>query len=231
MNVGYNFFIYIDRKKVAGIMELNPTLKNIIEWGYCILIAIVLALLVRYYLGTPTIVKQPSMYNTLEPGQRLILTRWNRTFHKDYKRGDIVTFEAPSVAVISPFDVDMDKPVAIYKKDPKGFGARFSYYVLELNKVSYIKRVIGLPGDHVKIEDGKVYINGKELDEPYLRDEITTDGKTFKDIVVPEGYLYVVGDNRPHSTDSREFGCVPIERIESKVLIRFWPFSKFGGVK
>lgn len=61
-------------------MRINSKVKNIIEWGYCILIAVVLALLVRYYIGTPTIVKQPSMQNTLLEGQRLILNRTVRTF-------------------------------------------------------------------------------------------------------------------------------------------------------
>ena len=211
-------------------MEISARMKNIIEWGYCVIIAIVLALLVRFYLGTPTVVKQPSMRTTLEPGDRLILSRWTRTVNGDYKKGDIITFEAPSVAVMLPYDVDMSKPVAIYNYNPEGFSEKLSYYVLELNKVSYIKRVIGLPGDHVKIEDSTVYINGKAIDEPYL-DNVRTDGKIYKDVTVPEGYLYVMGDNREHSTDSRDFGCVPIDKVESKLLLRFWPLNKFGGVK
>lgn len=212
-------------------IQISQKTKNILEWVYCVIIAIVLALLVRYFFGTPTIVKQPSMYNTLEPGQRLILSRTSRTFHKDYERGTIVTFEAPSVADISAFDADMANPVAIYDDNPKGIFGKFVYYVLEINKMSYIKRVIGLPGEYVKIEDGKVYINNEELDEPYLREDVVTDGKVFKDFVVPEGHLFVMGDNRGHSTDSRNFGCVPIEKIEATVLIRFWPLNKFGKVQ
>lgn len=88
---------------------------------------------------------------------------------------------------------------------------------------------MGCLGDHVKIEDNKVYINGKVLKEPYL-DGVKTDGKIYKDIIVPEGYLYVMGDNREHSTDSREFGCIPKEKVESELWIRFWPLNKFGGV-
>jgi len=165
---------------------MNPKLKNAIEWGYCIIIAIILALLVRYYIGTPTIVKQPSMYSTLEEGQRLILTRWTRTVGGDYNRGDIVTFEAPSQISISPYDVNMDNPVAIYGNKPKNIFSKLSYYVLEFNKVSYIKRVIALPGEHIKIEDGKVYINGEELDEIYIDKSIPTGMGTYSDITVPE---------------------------------------------
>lgn len=211
-------------------MKISPKVKNILEWIYCIIIAVILALLFRYYIATPTIVKQPSMYNTLEEGQRLILNRWARTVNAKYERGDIVTFEAPSKPILSAFDIDMNNPVAIYDYEPQGIFAKFSYYVLEFTKTSYIKRVIGVEGDHIKIEEGEVYLNGEKLDEPYLREGITTEGVNFTDITVPEGYVFVMGDNRPHSTDSRSFGCIPVEKIESKVWIRFWPFNKFGKV-
>ncbi len=212
-------------------INISPKVKNILEWIYCIIIAIVLALLFRYFIGTPTVVQQPSMYNTLEEGQRLILNRWIRTIHGEYKRGDIITFEAPSDPVPSAFKVDMDNPVAIYDYKPKGIFAKFNYYVLEFTKTSYIKRVIGVGGDRIRIEEGKVYLNDEELDEPYLREGIITEGGTFSNITVPEGYVFVMGDNRPHSTDSRSFGCIPVRKIESKVWIRFWPFSKFGKVE
>lgn len=211
--------------------KANSKIKDILEWAYCIIIAVVLALLFRYYIGTPTIVKQPSMYNTLEEGQRLILSRWTRTVKGTYKRGDIITFEAPSQTQLSTFDVDMNNPVAIYDYKPNGIFAKFSYYVLEFNKTSYIKRVIGVAGDHIKIESGKVYLNGQELNEPYLRDGIKTEQKVFTDIIVPENCVFVMGDNRPQSMDSRSFGCIPLEKVESKVVIRFWPLNKFGKVK
>lgn len=211
--------------------KADSKIKDILEWAYCIIIAVVLALLFRYYIGTPTIVKQPSMYNTLEEGQRLILSRWTRTVKGTYKRGDIITFEAPSQTQMSTFDGDMNNPVAIYDYKPKGIFAKFSYYVLEFNKTSYIKRVIGVAGDHIKIESGKVYLNGQELNEPYLRDGIKTEQKVFTDIIVPENCVFVMGDNRPQSMDSRSFGCIPLEKVESKVVIRFWPLNKFGKVK
>lgn len=211
--------------------KADSKIKDILEWAYCIIIAVVLALLFRYYIGTPTIVKQPSMYNTLEEGQRLILSRWTRTVKGTYKRGDIITFEAPSQTQMSTFDVDMNNPVAIYDYKPKGIFAKFSYYVLEFNKTSYIKRVIGVAGDHIKIESGKVYLNGQELNEPYLRDGIKTEQKVFTDIIVPENCVFVMGDNRPQSMDSRSFGCIPLEKVESKVVIRFLPLNKFGKVK
>ena len=213
--------------------KINPKLKEALEWIGCILIAVILALLVRYYIGTPTIVQQPSMYPTLKQDQRLILNRWERTIKKMPERGNIITFEAPSSNYISAYDADLENPIAKYENEPEGIWNRFCFYVLEVNKTSYIKRVIGLPGEHIKIENGRVYINENELQEPYLQEGVITDdlNGAFTDIIVPENTVFVMGDNRGQSTDSRRFGCIPLEKIESKVLFRFWPLNVFGKVE
>ncbi len=210
--------------------------KEIIEWAYCILIAVVLALLVRYFVGTPTIVKQVSMKPTLLENQRLILNRWFRTTHQEPKRGDIITFEAPTLKTLNNIiDDPNSNPKAIYENQPSNIFSKFTYYVLEIGKESYIKRVIAFPGEHVEIKDGKVYINGEELEEEYLKDDVKTQLRNSDDVlddfVVPEGYIFAMGDNRAQSTDCRAFGCVPIEKIESKVAIRFWPLNLFGKVQ
>lgn len=127
-------------------------------------------------------------------------------------------------------DADQKNPIASYDNNPQSILGKFYYYVLEFNKTSYIKRVIGVAGDKIKIEEGKVYLNDKILEEPYLDEGTKTEGGIYTDIVVPEGYVFVMGDNRDQSTDSRYFGCVPTEKIESKVWIRFWPLNKFGKV-
>ena len=173
-------------------LRINPKVKEILEWIYCIIIAIILALLVRYYIATPTIVKQPSMYPTLKQDQRLILNRLARTTHEELKRGDIVTFEAPSETFIPVYEADLDNPIAEYNNEPEGLFSKFVYYVLETNKTSYIKRVIGLPGEHVEIKDGNVYINGEKLDEPYLQEDVITDSLdgAFTDIIVQEGTVF-----------------------------------------
>ena len=175
---------------------MSDKLKNILEWIECIVIAIVLALLIRYYVGTPTVVQMDSMYPTLKQGERLVLNRIPRTRKQLPKRGDIITFEQPSVTYIGEDKVDLSNPVAIYDKVPTNIFSKFAYYVLEWGKTSYIKRVIGLPGEHVQIMDGKVYINGEELDESaYLNSNVKTEayGGMFTDIVVPEGYVFAGG--------------------------------------
>ena len=208
----------------------NETIKEILEWVYCIIIAVVLALLVRYYVGTPTVVKQVSMKPTLIENQRLILNRWTRTMHQTPERGDIITFEAPITP--SSQESNSENPAAEFQ-EINGWFNRFRYYVLEIGKKSYIKRVIGLPGEHVKIENGKVYINGEMLQEDYLADTVVTEslGGAYTDVIVPEGCVYVMGDNRPQSTDSRIFGCIPIEKLEGKVVLRFWPLNVFGKIE
>ena len=213
-------------------MSLSDRTKDILEWIVCILIAFVLALLIRYFIGTPTIVKQSSMYPTLVQNQRLILNRWSRTTNQMPERGDIITFEAPSETYVSADEFD-NNVIARYNNEPTNWFSKFVYYVLEINKESYIKRVIGLPGDHVQIKDGKVYINNEELDEPYLQDNVTTNmgNGIFSDLVVPENCVFAMGDNRDHSTDCRAFGCIPLEKIEGTVWIRFWPLNLFGKVE
>lgn len=207
--------------------------KDILEWIECIVIAVILALLIKYFVGTPTIVQMESMYPTLEQNQRLILNRLTRTMKKVPQRGDIITFEQPSDTYISEEEFDVNNPVAVYDNSPTNVFSKFTYYVLEWGKTSYIKRVIGLPGEHVQIANGKVYINGEKLEESaYLKNDVYTDsyGGMFTDIIVPEGYVFAMGDNRTRSADSRRFGCIPIEKIEGTVAIRFWPLNKFGTI-
>ncbi len=212
-------------------MNLSEKTKDILEWIYCIIIALVLAMLFRYFIGTPTIVKQVSMYPTLVQDERLWLNRWGRTIKALPKRGEIITFEEPSKIAYSESELNQNNPVATYeKKDAFGW---FVNNFLEIGKRSYIKRVIAVPGEHVEIKEGKVFINGEILEEPYLQEGIVTDvvkGEGFQDFIVPQNYVFAMGDNRNHSTDCRSFGCIPLEKIESTVSIRIWPLSKWGKV-
>ena len=90
--------------------------KDILEWAFCIVIALVIALLFRYYIGTPTIVKQPSMYPTLKENQRLWLNRWQRTTKKLPSKGDIITFEAPSKTVLSISEKEKDVVTGVVQR-------------------------------------------------------------------------------------------------------------------
>jgi signal peptidase I len=108
---------------------------------------------------------------------------------------------------------------------------RFDVIVLKLPDQGdelLIKRVIGLPGETVEVHDGHIYINGELLDEPFLDREITS-GRDSR-IVVPPLHVFVMGDNRSHSNDSRNFGPVPIDNIVGRAWISYWPPEQLGLV-
>jgi len=102
-------------------------------------------------------------------------------------------------------------------------------------EIDYIKRVIGLPGERVKLDNGAFYIDGKKLDEPYIPVENVLYGGSFlqdgEETIVPEGKYFVIGDNRPHSSDSREFGPVSLDDFIGMAFLRYWPFGRFGVVQ
>ena len=90
---------------------------------------------------------------------------------------------------------------------------------------NFIKRIIGLPGDRIRLERGEVYRNGVLLDEPYVEEH---SGITLRERVVPDGMYYVLGDNRARSDDSRHWGSVPEENIVGRVWIAYWPLGRFN---
>ena len=118
------------------------------------------------------------------------------------KRGDVVVFKAPPT-----------EPCAE-------------------DECEYIKRIIGMPGDRVKVEDGKVYLNGSLLVQDFLPSEVVTDPGSYCqegiEVSVPEGQYLVFGDNRSHSRDGREFGPINRNLILGKAFFRYWPVEKLG---
>lgn len=103
------------------------------------------------------------------------------------------------------------------------------------NGDEFIKRIIGLPGERISVSQGKVFINGHALTENYLPETFYTDSGAFlregKEVLVPEGYFAVFGDNRRASSDSRSWGFVAKEKINGRAWVIYWPISKFGRVK
>ena len=214
-------------------MEENSKSKEIFEWIVCILIALIIVVLIKAFVGFPTVVSGASMDSTLKDKQRLWVSRIGIEIHKYPKRGDIITFEAPSTTYVTKASYNPDDVTAEYKNDSKGIGEKIKSSIDIFGETSFIKRVIGLPGDHVEIKNKSVYLNGQALEEKYLDAGTVTDSAEgfFLDVVVPDGYVYVLGDNREVSGDSRRFGCIPVDKIEGKAVFRFWPLNKLGKVK
>lgn len=101
--------------------------------------------------------------------------------------------------------------------------------------IDFIKRIIGLPGDQILIKDSEVYVNGEQLSEPYISSKTTIFEGGFSqdgvEVTVPDNELFVMGDNRPRSSDSREFGFIPIQNIIGKVFYRYFPPNRAGVIK
>ena len=155
----------------------------------------------------------------------------------------IVTVILIRTFIVTPVQVDgtsmyptlNDNEVLLLKKYDKKY-ERFDIVVLNYNNSKLIKRVIGLPGEHIKYEDSKLYVNGILVEEDF-ETNTKTDDFNIESILnegentIPENYYFVVGDNRGNSTDSRIIGLVHKDDIEGIIGIALFPFNKFGNVK
>ena len=204
-------------------MLKNNWIKEIVEWVLCFIIAYAIYLVINYFIGTIAGVKQSSMYPTSKDGDRVVISR-RVLFNKSINRSDVVILEAP-------IDVEQNDTMFAVYEEKMGFGY-FTYNVMGLGKRSYIKRIVGLPGEHLYIaETGEVYINDELLEEQYLVEGLKTPRTgDYYDVQIPEGYVFVMGDNRDGSKDSRELGLIPINKIEGKVILRIWPLNKIGSL-
>lgn len=193
------------RHRVFGFLGELPGL---------ILMALVLALLIRTFLFQAFYIPSPSMEPTLVVGDRVLVNKIPYYF-RDPRRGDIVVFENPSPGATP----DRGIIGGFFHWLLQGLGAQ------QPESEDFIKRVIGVPGDTVQGKGGFVYVNGQRLDEPYL----TQTTRPFPATTVPAGKLFVMGDNRANSLDSRfGLGFVPISKVVGKAFIVIWPPSRFG---
>ena len=191
----------------------HPALSFLGELPGLILMAFALALLIKSTLIQAFWIPTGSMEPTLMPGDRVIVAKVPYYFG-DPQRGDIIVFEEPD-----PAD-QPDRGLVGEITHWLGQGLGFS----PPDHPDYIKRVIGVPGDTVWARGGNVYVNDVKISEPYLPDHIRTS--RFPKTTVPEGKLFVMGDNRPNSLDSRfGLGFVPIDRVIGKAVVVIWPFS------
>ena len=204
--------------------------KRAIDYAFLITIAVILASLIRSFVGLAFYIPSESMYPTLKINDRVIVSRISYRIG-DPKRGDVVVFRNPGFE-------DLERPNIIEKVGRVMFEIVGSRQPKDKN---YIKRVIGLPGDRLMFKDGSVYVNGAKLAEPWLQPGVITTFQNHEDedIVVPANHYFMMGDNRPESCDSRCFTAkngppAPtfIERsaIVGRAFHRIWPINRFGSL-
>ena len=197
-----------------------PVWHKVMSWireaAETIFPALLIVLIVNLFLAQATRVEGQSMEPNVRDNQRLVVEKVSYHFHTA-KRGDIVVLKPPDwqplrldrriiawFCTALPLDCSVDMP------DP------------------LIKRVIALPGETVEIKDGSVYINDEILNEPYLQQH--TFGNMPRRIVSPE-HVFVLGDNRGASNDSRSFGEVALSNIVGRAWFRYWPLDDMGLVR
>ncbi len=178
--------------------------KLLIEWVVLIVSALTIALLIKTFLFQAFVIPSESMFPTLcggdpcETDDRILVNKLSYRLH-DVNRGDVVVFAAPPGRATDDI------------KD-------------------YVKRVIGLPGEEIESRNGQVFIDGKPLDEPYINEACTSRGDLGSAIepqTIPAGHVFVMGDNRCQSSDSRVFGPIDTDTIVGRAFVRIWPLSRF----
>lgn len=181
----------------------GPRGAGIVEWVLVIAGAIALALVVKVFLLQAFYIPSLSMSPALHVGDRVLVNKLSYRLH-DVNRGDVVVFERPASETSSTIP-------------------------------DLIKRVVGLPGESIIIEDGAVFVNGERLDESYLPEGTITSTANAPNkcspqapCIVPEGQVWVMGDNRSDSKDSRYFGPIDQSTIVGRAFITVWPLGRFG---
>lgn len=195
--------------------EPGPTRRRrrrLLEDGAVVALAVVIAIVVRAVLAQAYWIPSASMEPQLHINDRVIVSRLAYHLHPVH-RGDIVVFKSPPGVENPP--AQPSNPVA---RVFRGAGVALGF---AQDQTVLIKRVIGLPGDRVSGSGGHVYIDGELLIEPYLPKGLTTS--SFGPVTVPPGHVFVMGDNRGDSLDSRVFGAVPEKTIVGRAIWKVWP--------
>ena len=196
-----------EEQKTAGSANV------LIYWIKQILLVIVVTLLISTLIVQTYNINDVSMEPTFDrQGNRVLVFLTPYIFNAEPDHGDILIVDSRVDRERTFMDRIENNPIV-------------SVITGQYNEHLWIKRVIGLPGDKLEYKDGSVYRNGNQLEEDYTAGEMVAE---FEPIEVPDGHIYIMGDNRNRSSDSRQIGPVPISNIQGRVVLRFFPLDKIS---
>ena len=189
---------------------------SLLELVTIVAVALGLALGIQAFLVKPFRIPSESMVPTLEVGQRVLVDRVSFRF-TDPKRGNIIVFKPPAGADSNACGVEHATDSAC----PRPTAAR--------SDTNFIKRVVGVGGDRIKVIDGSVYVNGRRQSEGFANLDATCGTCNLpQEITVPKGHYFMMGDNRGESADCRVWGPIPKDWIIGKAFLTYWPPSRIG---
>jgi signal peptidase I len=188
------------------------------ETAVLVVLAVLLAVVFKTFLVQAFYIPSGSMEPTLDISDRVLVEKLSYRFGH-VQRGDVIVFvhndatpDAPQPNFVARFFIDLGQAVGITPPSDRDF----------------IKRVVGVPGDRISCSGGRLLRNGQSLDEPYLAQGTTTD---CTPATVPPGKLFVMGDNRNNSQDSRVFGPIERSTVVGRAFVRIWPFGRAGWLR
>ena len=191
---------------------------SVIEFFLIIAVALALALGIQAFFVKPFRIPSASMEPTLDIGQRVLVSRVNYHFG-DPSRGDVVVFKPPAGA---------DNNSCGKEAEPNN-GRACSRPTRGKSDQNFIKRIVAVEGDRLKVLGGRVYINGKRQDEPFIEPDTTCPICNLpREITIPPDHLFMMGDNRGESADSREWGPVPEDNLVGQAFFTYWPPKRVG---
>ena len=189
---------------------------SLIELVTIVAVALGLALGIQAFLVKPFRIPSESMVPTLQIGQRVLVNRLSKNF-TDYSRGDILVFKPPEGAESNACGVQHAETSSC----PTPTKQR--------SDTNFIKRVVAVGGDRIKVLGGAVYLNGKRQKEPFARLDSSCGICNLPDeIRIPKGYYFMMGDNRGASADSRVWGPIPKDWVIGQAFATYWPPKKIG---
>ncbi len=197
-----------EKKKPSFLAEL-PIL---------ILVALVVAVLIKTFLVQAFWIPSGSMIPTLEINDRVMVNKLSYVFG-DPERGDIVVFDSPFAAD----NTDEGLATKVRRTVQESLGISTAAVPDDL-----IKRVIGLPGETLEIRDNQVLIDGVAIEEPYLHP--SSNMADYPPVTLRDDEVFMMGDNRNNSSDSRRFNAITVEHIVGKAFVRIWPSDRWGGL-